>query len=260
MPAALQLYTVRQALANDFAGTLRRIRKIGYRAVETYPFPPHVSPRSAAEMLKSLGLQVVAMHTELPVGDVLPRIVEEAAELNCNKIIWHGWPRSPEHDSLEGVKRLADCYNEAGAAARKFGLHLGLHNHWWEFQPFGDVYPYQLFRQILHPNIFFEIDTYWVQTAGLDPGGIIAELEESGPRVQFLHLKDGPIVQGQPMVPLGKGAMDFPSILKRVTPLTQLVVELDECATDIFQAIEQSLRYLETLERQLGYHRTLAEG
>jgi sugar phosphate isomerase/epimerase len=61
MPVALQLYTVRQQLAEDFAGTLRRVRESGYQAVETYPFPGNVSPQAAADVLKSLDLEVVSM-------------------------------------------------------------------------------------------------------------------------------------------------------------------------------------------------------
>ncbi len=249
MRIALQLYTVRQQLAEDFAGTLRRVREIGYCAVETYPFPAHISPQSAAEILKSLDLQVVSMHTDLPLGDALSRIVTEARQLSCNKVIWHGWPRSSEHDSPDGVKRLAALYNESAADASKEGLQLGLHNHWWEFERLdGGIYPYRIFAEMLDPEMFFEIDTYWVQTAGLSPAAIVAELEADSARVQFLHLKDGPAIQGQPMTALGEGGMDFPAIFKALKHPTQFVVELDECATDVFAAIECSLRYLKSLD------------
>jgi sugar phosphate isomerase/epimerase len=247
MSVALQLYTVRHQLAEDFIGTLRRVREIGYEAVETYPFPANISASTAGGILESLGLRVVSMHTDLPLGERLSSIVEEARQLNCSKLIWHGWPRSPEYDSLEGIKRLTVRYNEAHAAARDHNLDLGLHNHWWEFEPVAGVYPYKVFSQMLAPEIFLEIDTYWVQSAGLDPASIIAELEVNGPRVQFLHLKDGPAVQGQPMTALGDGVMDFPAIFKKLTHRTQFVVELDECGTDIFKAIERSLRYLQSL-------------
>jgi sugar phosphate isomerase/epimerase len=100
---------------------------------------------------------------------------------------------------------------------------------------------------MLAPEIFLEIDAYWVQTAGLNPASVIAELETSGRRVQFLHLKDGPATQGQPMTALGDGVMDFSAILNQLKRPTQLVVELDECATDLFEALHRSLQYLETL-------------
>lgn len=243
MPIALQLYTVRQQLAEDFSGTLQRVRDIGYRAVETYPFPPHVSSTMAGDFLKSLNLEVVAMHCELLLGSSLSQVRDAASALSCGKIIWHGWPRSPEHDSIEGIRRLAGCYNDAHAAARDHGLEFGLHNHWWEFQPVNGAYPYRVFHELLHPDVFLEIDTYWVQTAGLDPASVIAEL---GPRVRLLHLKDGPAVHGRPMTAFGQGVLDFPRILSATHHPVDLVIELDECASDIFQAVDLSLRYLQS--------------
>jgi sugar phosphate isomerase/epimerase len=238
---ALQLYTVRQQLAEDFAGTLGRVRDIGYRAVETYPFPAHVSSTMAGDLLKSLGLEVVGMHCDLPLGPALAQIRDAANALGCRKIIWHGWPRSVEHDSIEGVRRLVARYNEAHAAACDHGLEFGLHNHWWEFEPIDGAYPYRLFDELLHPDMFLELDTYWVRTAGLDPASVIAEL---GSRVRMLHLKDGPAVHGLPMTALGEGVMDFAGILRAANDAADLVVELDECAGDIFEAVEVSFRYL----------------
>src|SRR5687767_10575282 len=83
---ALQLYTVRQPLLEDFSGTLRRIRDIGYRAVETFPFPPQISTATAGEVLKSLELQVIAIHYDLPLERT--KVLDIAAALNCRRIIW----------------------------------------------------------------------------------------------------------------------------------------------------------------------------
>ena len=35
---------------------------------------------------------------------------------------------------MEGIKRLAEIYNEALAFAQANGLRFGLHNHWWELE------------------------------------------------------------------------------------------------------------------------------
>jgi len=249
-PIALQLYTVRNQFARDPAATLERVREIGYRAVETYPFPADVSTSATAELFKRLELQVVAMHCELPTERGLTRILETAAAFNCKRTIWHGWPKSREFDSLEGLRALAARYNQAHALAREHGLELGLHNHWWEFElTMQGVYPYKIFHELLHPEIFFEIDTYWVQTAGRNPVFVLHELAG---RVKLLHIKDGPAIHGAPMRALGQGALDFPSILRAIATPVDLVVELDECATDIFAAIDQSLKYARGLTRERG--------
>jgi sugar phosphate isomerase/epimerase len=239
---ALQLYTLRNALAADFAGTLDKIVEIGYRAVETAFWPEGISVTQAAELIRQAGLQVMAAHCEIPLGDQQQPMLAAMAALGCTRMIWHGWPQDRDYSSIDGIKRLAARYNAANAVARRHGLSFGLHNHWWEFEAVAGRYPYQVLLEELDPTIFFEIDTYWVKTAGCDPVQVITEL---GERVPLLHVKDGPAVKGQPMVAAGDGTLDFPAILQASNGVAEwLIVELDECATDMFVAIERSYRYL----------------
>ena len=238
---ALQLYTVRRPLLEDFSGTLRRIREIGFRAIETFPLPTEISVAQAAETFKSLELAVVSLHTPLPEAHTIPEILGLADAFQCRRVIWHGWPRAGEYDSISGIQRLAARYTAAFSQARENGLELGLHNHWWEFERIGADYPYRILQKLLPAELFWEIDTYWVQTAGLDPARVIEELR---PRVRILHLKDGPAVHGAPMTAVGEGTLNFPRILKAAPDEVDLIVELDECATDIFEAIDRSYRRL----------------
>ena len=57
---ALQLYTLRDALAEDFPGTLARIAQIGYRAVETAFLPEHIAVTDAARMTAGLRTPTIA--------------------------------------------------------------------------------------------------------------------------------------------------------------------------------------------------------
>ena len=238
---ALQLYTVRHALARDPEGTLRGVCEAGYRAVETAPLPPEIPVRRMGELLRSFGLTVTAAHADLPLGECRSEVLHTLAELGATRLIWHGWPRDPECASLEGFRRLADRYTEAAAVAKANGLSFGLHNHWWEYEPLEEVLPYRFLHDTLPPEIFFELDVYWVRTAGKDPVDIVREL---GPRITMLHLKDGPAVHGQPMTALGQGEVDIPAILRATDPGVTGVVELDECATDPLEAARESLRFL----------------
>ena len=99
-------------------------------------------------------------------------------------------------------------------------------------------------------DIFLEIDTYWAKTAQQDPAKIIKKF---GNRVQFLHAKDGPAQWNEnltaqphePMVALGKGTQDFDAIVKACgNDPKWMVIEFDECATDIFVAVKESIDYL----------------
>lgn len=243
---ALQLYTLREALAQDFTGTLQRIAEIGFTAVESAFWPEGMTVQRAAELIRQAGLTIMAAHIELPLGDQQQPTLEALAALGCTRAIWHGWPQSPDYSSLAGIHRLADQYNAANAVLQRHGLSFGLHNHWWEFEPVQARYPYQVLLEVLDPSICFEVDTYWVKTAGRDPVAVVAELADRAP---LLHIKDGPAVKGASMVAVGEGSQDFPSILQAAPTAEWLIIELDRCETDMFTAVARSFQYLTHITR-----------
>jgi sugar phosphate isomerase/epimerase len=248
MPASigLQLYTLRESLVHDLAGGLRRVAEIGYTGVETAFFDPRVSAADTAHLLRELGLTVFATHAPLPLGDSQEETLRLADTLGCRRVVWHGWPEDPRYSSLDGIRALADEYNRAGAVAAAHGLQLGIHNHWWEMRRTEGTLPYQVLLAELDGAIFFELDAYWAQVAGLDPTAVLAEL---GPRAPLIHIKDGAATAAQPkpMAALGDGAVDIPAIVRSATQAEWLVVELDEVAGDMDIAIERSFRYLSQL-------------
>ena len=87
-----------------------------------------------------------------------------------------------------------------------------------------------------------EVDIYWAQVGGSDPKEIVTEL---GPRVGLLHVKDGPADSPKhPMVAVGDGVVDIPGVLDASPSARWHIVELDRCATDMFEAVERSYDYL----------------
>jgi sugar phosphate isomerase/epimerase len=90
----------------------------------------------------------------------------------------------------------------------------------------------------------FEIDTYWASNfEACDPPEQVAKFKA---RTPYLHIKDGNLEKGQPMLAVGSGKMDFPAVIAAADPnvLRWLVVELDSCATDMLTAVADSYRYL----------------
>jgi sugar phosphate isomerase/epimerase len=252
-PAALQLWTVRDALTADTDGALDRVKAAGFSTVELAPLPPGLIPERLADSLACRGLSVVSIHGDLPTLSNLAEWERIARACRCSKLVWHGWPRDPRFSTLDGLRALILDWNAAEAMARDLGLEFGLHNHWWEFEPVEGERPIRLFHELLHPNLFWQLDVYWARTAGADPVAVLAEL---APRIRSLHLKDGPAVHGRPMTALGQGVVDVPRILRALTAPTDLVIELDECSTDPLDAARDSLAYLESLrDRPAGQQR-----
>jgi sugar phosphate isomerase/epimerase len=243
-PIALQLWTIRDAMASDADEALRRVRTAGFSAVELAPLPPGLTPGRLAECLARHDLAVVSIHGDLPSPANLDRWLEMTRECRCPRIIWHGWPRDPRFESVAGVRDLIAACNAAGAIAQDHGLQFGLHNHWWEFEPVEGEIPIRLFNESLHPDIFWQLDVYWARTAGADPAAILPGLM---PRLGSLHWKDGPAVHGRPMTALGRGVIDVPRILGALTSRVDWVIELDECDTDPLEAARQGREYLESM-------------
>ena len=248
---ALQLYTVRDQIKMDIAGTLKRIKAIGINHVETAFWPEGISLQQAAGHLKDAGLSVCSCHIELPMADNKNKFLETAAAFNCTKMIWHGWPEDKRYNTLQGTRELAALYNEASHFAKANGLQFGLHNHWWEFRnKVDDRFVYEVLLKELDPDIFFEIDTYWVKVAGHDPAAIVAAY---GKRASFLHIKDGPAKWNDnlltdnpdPMTAVGKGTQNFPAIAKAARGNTKwMIIEMDKTATDVVAAIDDSYQFL----------------
>jgi sugar phosphate isomerase/epimerase len=243
---ALQIWTIRDAMGSDPDEALRRVKAVGFSAVEIAPLPTGLTVHRLADSLDRHGLAVVSIHGDLPTPENIDQWALLARECRCSKVIWHGWPRDPRFDSLAGIRDLISACNEAGAIARDHGLKLGLHNHWWEFEPVEGERPIRLLHELLRPDIFWQLDVYWAQTGGADPAAVLAELST---RIGSLHLKDGPAVHGEPMTALGRGEVDVPRILRALAHPVDWVIELDECATDPLDAARESRVYLESQNR-----------
>ncbi|MGP4017655.1 sugar phosphate isomerase/epimerase family protein [Saccharopolyspora sp. 5N708] len=242
---SVQLYSVREQLAADQAGTLARLAEIGFRYVE--PFGLGSPDRSIADRLaaaRSLragldaaGLSVSAVHTALP-GDVV-ELAEECVILGADTaFIPHprlvaGFGEDTFADPAE-VDALADTL---GAAAREVAadLRLGYHNHWFEWAEMPDGSTgYDRFWTRVGDDLIAELDIYWAVAAGADPAAVLATL---GTRTVAVHLKDGPAERGAPQTPIGTGKVDNPEALRNAKGIRWHVAEIDTTELDPFELL-----------------------
>lgn len=242
-PIAVQLYSVRDALAQDNEGVIRKIASFGYQGVE--PFGG-VNAQAVADLCGELGLQIPSTHIGLPYGDKRDEVIGFAHALGV-KYLTIPWLSPDEYATVESTLAVCSRINEANKATRDAGMTLVYHNHWFEFEPLGDTYPYKVMAEHLDPTIAFEVDTYWAQVGGCDPVAVINEL---GARVPLIHIKDGPADgRESPMVAVGEGVMDVAGIVAAGQHAEWLVVELDRCATDMMEAVGKSYGNLEKIAR-----------
>lgn len=241
-PIALQLYTLREHLANDYAGSVEAVAEMGYAGVETAGFPG-TTPREAGRLFRSLGLAVASAHLPLPIGDDRDDVLRTAEELECTNIICAHMPPTAFMDK-DSVREVADTLNDAGRVAAQHGLTFFYHNHWWEFTDIAGKSAYDILLEYLSDDVQLEVDVYWAQTAGVNP---VALVERLGPRAPLLHIKDGPCTEDDPMVAVGDGAVDIPAVVQAGAGTTDwLIVELDRHDGDMIDAVARSYDYMTT--------------
>ncbi|HEV8149543.1 MAG TPA: TIM barrel protein, partial [Gemmatimonadales bacterium] len=128
----IELYTVRRELAADPERTLAGVAEIGYREVEFAGYPPG-TPQQVRAMLDRHGLRAPASHVDFQaLRSNWDRTLEQAAIIGQRFVVVPSLPAN-ERATLEGWKRVAAAFNQAGAAARTQGLRFGYHNHDVEF-------------------------------------------------------------------------------------------------------------------------------
>lgn len=236
----LQLYTIREQLNQDFAGTMHKVREMGYTAVETYGFSG-TSTAEAAAIFEELGITVFGAHTQLPLGEVKNQVLDMMGRYNAKWLICPYLPRE-QFKNADNIRRFCASLNKADLVARENGYSFAYHNHEFEYEKADGRFAYEIMLDELEQTVCFELDTYWIKTAGVDPVEIINQM---GSRAPLLHIKDGPATREGDMVALGEGIMDIPAILQASSDTAEwYTAELDRCATDMLTAVNKSYQYL----------------
>lgn len=217
MKYGLQLYSVRDAAAENFEETLKQIAEMGYDMVESAGFFNHTAEDVKA-MLNHYGLSLCSAHTNCSLlFNDFENILDFHKKVGCKNIVLPG----VLFTTKEELDYSIACINRYQPIIESEGMKLHCHNHSKEFWKNKDglIAEDELARRT---DIMFELDTFWIFNAGLDP---LVVMEQYKDRLAFIHLKDGipadPNVQGSkaqgksigsgkaPIVAVRKKAMDM---------------------------------------------------
>ncbi len=207
MQVALELYTVRDETARDFAGTLRRVAQIGYHGVEFAGYG-NLTAREMSALLAETGLLPVSTHLGLDAlqDSQLEASMRYCLDIGCSFIVLP-WLAN-EWRTREGMQALAPRLNAIGQRCQEHGITFAYHNHDFEFTRVDRIYLLDYLLQATDASLVkIELDVYWVAYAGLDP---VSYLHTLGNRVVLLHLKD--MAADRSMTEVGKGMLDMQQI------------------------------------------------
>jgi sugar phosphate isomerase/epimerase len=239
----VQLYTLRKELDKDFAGTLKKVRELGYTELEFAGYHNQAFP-DIIKIMADLGLSAPAAHLYLEtIRDDTDTAIDIAHVLGHKSIIVP-WLEPNQRQSVDQYRQLADDLNIAGEKFRAEGIQLGYHNHDFEFMQLNSIRPYDLLLQETDPNLVkMELDLYWIAKAGLDPIEYLAAHEN---RFTLCHLKD--MDANGAMVDVGSGVINFAAIIPaaKKAGVKHYFVEHDETTTP-FHALENSFKAISSL-------------
>ena len=244
LPLGVQLYTLRDACDKDMAGTLKKVAKIGYKAVELAGY----GKLSVGDLKKALtdnGLKVASAHVGLERMETeLDRVLDEH-ELLGNRNVVVPYLGAERRTSADDWKQVARSLDKAGKICHQRGFTLNYHNHDFEFKWYGNKTAWDiLLENTQAEHLKVELDVFWTRFAGFCPACFIRQL---GERMSMVHLKD--LQPGEPhrFANVGKGILDIPAIIAagKKAHVKAYLVEQDDCyGQDPFEAIRVSYRYL----------------
>ncbi len=244
-----QLYTVRDFLQTpqDIALSLKKIREIGYKAVQLSALGP-IETSELKKILDSEGLIVAATHIPFnKMKNETQQVIDDHLLLGCKYPAIGSMPGDYPR-TAEGFAAFAKDANEVAAKLAEAGLVFGYHNHSFELEKFDGKTGLDIIMQETDSRLVtMEIDTYWIQHGGGDPA---AWIRKCSGRIPLLHCKDMAVKdKTQLMAEVGEGNLNWGAILEaaKAAGVVWYLVEQDTCQRDPFESLEISLRNLKVM-------------
>lgn len=142
----IQLYSVRDDMKKDPAGTLAKLAGMGYKYVEHANYIDHkfygYTPAEFKKLLAGLGLKMPSGHTRMNAEhwdaakkdftDDWKKTVEDAAFMGQQYVI-SPWLEDSLRKNYDDLLRYMEVFNKSGELCRKSGMKFGYHNHDFEF-------------------------------------------------------------------------------------------------------------------------------
>ena len=266
-PIAVQVYSVRHAAKEDLAGTLQKIKDMGYDGVEFAGLYDH-SPAEVKQMCQRIGLVPISAHVSFSDMAADPEgVLSQYKEIGCSYVAIPAV--GPEYrPGAEKFGELMQLAAKIGKAAKALGMQLLYHNHDFEFTKVDGKYGLDVLYETVPADLLkTELDVCWVNVGGENPA---AYIRKYAGRTPVVHLKDfvgektanmyeligvkteaAKQTEAFEFRPVGMGKNDLPAILQaaKESGAEWVVVEQDKPSLGMteLESIEKSIQYLKTI-------------
>ncbi|MBE9463102.1 sugar phosphate isomerase/epimerase family protein [Dyadobacter subterraneus] len=242
----LQLYSVRDIIGADPKGVLKQIAGLGYKKLESYAgdkgFLWGLTPKEYKAYMDELGIVTVSTHADTTKD--LEKAATEAKEAGLSYILQ---PYIGPQKTLDEWKKRAEEFNKRGEICNKVGIKFGYHNHDYSFKELEGKIPQEILLDGTDKSlVHYELDLMWIVAAKQDAA---AHLKKYAGRYDLVHIKDLVSKPENHSTDLGKGEIDFASLLKVASDsgVTQFIVEQEEYPGPVLTSIGNDAEYMKKL-------------
>jgi sugar phosphate isomerase/epimerase len=215
LPVGFQVWTIKDQLVKDFAGTLKMMSSLGYKTVEMCSPPGYESSGfgplmglKAKEMrtiVEDAGLHLESTHYGMDeLNNNLYERIAFALDSGQKQMVLSSFGL-PEKATMSDWMKAADKLNEIGKKMKKEGIQAGYHNHHMEFE--------KLDGQLIYDSLLKQLDPKYVkmqfQVAVISVGYKAVDYFNNFPgRFISAHLADWSPLEKK-NVAIGNGIVDW---------------------------------------------------
>ncbi|WP_395078033.1 sugar phosphate isomerase/epimerase family protein [Flavobacterium sp.] len=210
----IQLWTLKDVINDNPKEIFQQIAKMGYTQIESFEGEKGIfwgmKPKEFKTFLNGEGLKLVSSHCDWTKD--LQQKAAQVASIDGKYLIcpWLG-----PQKSIDDFKIYADKFNKAGEICKKEGITFAYHNHDYSFKEIEGQIPQQVLMDYTNPELVaFEMDIYWVVTAGVDPVEYLSKYKN---RFKLCHIKDRikNTTEAFASCTLGEGSIKYTEILTK---------------------------------------------
>jgi sugar phosphate isomerase/epimerase len=245
----VQLWSVRDALSMDTAGSLKALADMGYKKLEGFDLNSgKMFGKPVAEFIKMVndnGMKMTSSHCGMTLqdfanstlGDNLKKAVDTAAANGLSYVV-SPWTVDADRQRLP---ELVKMFQAVGEYAQNAGLRFAYHNHDFEFKvkgPDGRLMEEWLLHEVDSKVFDLEMDIYWVFKAGYNP---LDWFRLYPGRWRLCHLKDMANSEQKETIEVGDGTIDFRPILnaREQAGLQHYFIELEHYKTNSMDGVKK---------------------
>ncbi len=256
----IQIYTLRDQIAENLEKTMAGVAEIGYKWIEAYGYENRQilgkSPKEFSDMLSGLGMTMPSIHSVTEVSSSIGKsaildamkVAVEDAKIAGAKYLVYAYLKEEERRSMDDYKRHAETFNSFGEICKDAGIQFAYHNHDFEFIDFDGQMPYDYLLENTDPDLVkMELDLYWITKGGQDP---VEYFKKAPGRFELWHVKDMEEGPEKFFAEVGHGIMDFEPIFgaRETAGLKYIFVEQDRSRRDPMESIKMSWEFLNKAE------------